>query len=165
MKFVAPVLALAVTACAATTAGEPSLARRPAEAIDPRLPVTNPIATDPADPALVQRVGELVGQARAAASAFNEAEPRVRALAAAAGPAQGESWITAQLALSDLQRLRGPAVAAAADLDAMRSVQAQSGTLPLASDLALVEQAAAELRDINAALSERYDAIAASLAR
>lgn len=164
MKFAAPVLALALSACAASTAGEPSLARRPAEAIDPRLPVANPLAADPADPALVERVGALVAQARNAAVAFDAAEPRVRSLAAAAGPAQSESWIAAQLALSDLQRLRGPAVAAAADLDAMRAVQAQSGTAPLASELALVEQAAAELRSINGSLADRYAAIAASLA-
>ena len=165
MKFIAPLLTIALAGCTATTAGEPSLGRRAAEAIDPRLPVTNAPATDPADPSLTARVAELLAQGRAAEAAFNAAEPRVTQLVAASGPAQSESWITAQLAFSELARLRGPAVVAAADLDEMRATQAQSGKPALASELQLVESAAEELRAINARMAAVTDRLDAVLAR
>lgn len=160
MKIAAVLLAIALTACTATTATEPSLARREAEGIDPRIPIVNAPATDPADAALQERVAALLAQARAAERDYEAALPRARDLVAAAGPAQSESWIAAQLAVSELQRLRGPAISAAADLDAMRSTQARSGTAALASELELVEQAAAELRAINERLAASQDALA-----
>ena len=89
-------------------------------------------------------------QARSAEAQFNAALPRVEGLVAASGPAQSESWIAAQLAFSELMRLRSPAIVVAADLDEMRASQAQSGNPALASELALVEAAAEELRAMDA---------------
>lgn len=165
MKFAPCALALALAACTTTSANEPSLARRPAEAIDPRLPITNAPATDPADARLAQRVDALLDQARSAEAQFNAALPRVEGLVAASGPAQSESWIAAQLAFSELMRLRSPAIVVAADLDEMRSSQAQSGNPALASELALVEAAAEELRAINARMAATSDRIDAALPR
>ncbi len=165
MKIAAPIMAIALCACTATTTGEPSLARRPAEAIDPRLPVANVPAGDPADAALTARVATLLTQARAAEASFTVAEPRTAQRVSAAGPAQSESWIAAQMALSELTRLRGPAVMAAADLDEMRAIQARSGNPVLASELALVESAAEELRAINARMATTTDRLDAALPR
>lgn len=164
MKILALIPTLALAACSATTANEPSLSPRPAEAIDPRLPVTAEPSNKTVDPATASLVGDLLASAREGAAAFDAAEPRVRSLAARAGPAQSESWIAAQLGLSELGRFRAPGVAAASDLDELRSQRLRSGQPLLASELALFESAAAELRQLNDRLATSYDSIAANLA-
>ncbi|MEO8618764.1 MAG: hypothetical protein ABI412_05305 [Sphingomicrobium sp.] len=165
MKVLALILAVLLAACSNTTATTPSLARRSAEAIDPRVPVNADVLGDPADPALEAEVAGLLGKARSSAADFDAAVPRVRALAGSAGPVQSESWIAAQAALSELDRLRAPAAAAAADLDQMRAERARSGQPILAADLALLEGAAAELRAINERLAGTLDAVGAAIAR
>jgi hypothetical protein len=165
MKTLAIVPALVLAACSTSNTPEPSLARRPAEAIDPRIPVDAAPIDDPADPALSGQVDVLLSSAGAAAAQFEAGEPRVRALADAAGPAQSESWIAAQSALSELGRFSAPAAAAASDLDLLRSVRARSGQPMLAADLALLESAASQLRAINDRLGERLAAIGAQIAR
>jgi hypothetical protein len=164
MRILALFPALALAACSSIPTNEPSLARRPAEAIDPRLPVTVEPSNAPADAATDARISDLLASARAGARAFDEAVPRVRSLADRAGPAQSESWIAAQLALSELDRHRAAGVTAASDLDALRSQQLRSGHVALAAELELYEAAAAELREINERMAAAYRSIADNLA-
>ncbi len=165
MKIISLLPAFALAACTTTPSVAPSLARRPAEAIDPRVPVNAEVLDDPVDPALEAQVAAMLASARSSAADFDTGAPRVRALAAAAGPVQSESWITAQAGLSELDRLRAPAAAAAADLDQVRATRARSGQPILAADLALLEQGAAELQVINERLAGALDEIGATIAR
>lgn len=154
-----------VASCAMPQGGEPSLAPRAAEAIDPRLPVTAAPDPAPADAALVARLAELLAEARSAAERFNTAEPAARALAQSAGAAQSEGWVAAQGALAELERARGPSARAAADVDSLAAERLRVGRSYTAADLAALEQAAAELRAINERQVAALDSIAALLAR
>jgi GAF domain-containing protein len=158
-------LGLFCAGCTTPPGAEPSLAPRAAEAIDPRLPVVAAPDPAPADPALAGRLAALLGQARAAATEFDSTERQVRALAAAAGPAQSESWVSAQAGLARLERARGPAASAAAEVDALAAERLRVGRSYTAADLAALEQAAAELRAINERQVAALDSISQALAR
>lgn len=154
----------AVAACAtATPTGEPSLARRSSEAIDPRLPVEVAVDSRPADPDLVRRIAALLDEARGSAAAFAAAEPATRASAAAAGPPQSESWIAAQLALSQLERTRAPFTRAFAEIDALRAAAARNAATPPA-DLAALQAAADELRGLGEVQAASLGSIRAMIA-
>lgn len=158
-RFASLFLLAALTACeTATMRSEPSLAPRAAEAIDPRLPVTVGVDTRPADAGLAARIGALLAEARASANAFAAAEPGTRAAAAAAGSPQSESWIAAQLALSELERTRAPFTRAFAEIDELRSASARNARSAPA-DVAALETAAAELRGLGERQAEALDAI------
>ena len=116
-------LALLATSCASTSGVAPSLAPRPAEAIDPRLPVADQSASIPADQALATQIDTLVAQAEAATSGFADAIARAEQLATSAGAAQSESWIAAQEALSAAVAARYPVTRALGDLDALSAAR------------------------------------------
>ena len=156
-------LPLALAACeTATSNGGPSLARRSAEAIDPRLPVEVAVDGRPANSALAARIAALLAEARASAAQFAAAEPRARSAAAAAGPAQSESWIAAQHALSELERTRAPFTRAFAEVDELRSASARSGGESPA-DAAALEAAATELQGLAERQVEALDSIRAAI--
>ena len=158
MRLLLPFLtSLAVAACATPAApGEPSLAPRPAEAVDPRLPVEAAVDPRPVDPSLEARIAALVSQGRDSASAFAAAEPAARTAAAGAGPRESESWIAAQLALSELESRTGPLSAALAELDEIQATRLSSLS---AADLAALEAARSAL----GALADRHAATLAEI--
>lgn len=157
-------IALGLIGCATSPATEPSLARRPAEAIDPRLPIpSNPIP-GPADAALSARLTQLVADGKAGAAAFEAETGRAQSLAEAAGPAQSESWIVAQEALSGLEGARATTTRAVSDIDALAAERIQSGGLT-AGDQFAVEAASAELRAVTERQSTIVDQLAARLSR
>ena len=157
---------LVLPACETATAqGEPSLARRPAESIDPRLPVDVAVDARPVDPALAARLQTLMADARTSAAAFASAEPAARAKASAAGQPESESWIAAQAALSELDRLRAPFARAIADLDELRANSARSGDRASPADIAALEAAAAQLLNISERQSASLDSIRTQIAR
>jgi hypothetical protein len=157
-----PVLLL--SACAAPPKSEPSLAPRAAEAIDPRVPISGDVVSGPADPALVSRIAELMAEVRSGDAAFQAAAQAAEALAAAAGPAQSESWITAQEALSGLVAARAPVTKAIADLDALAAgrIAATGGILP--GDLEAIQAATSEAGAIGQREAEVIDRLQARLA-
>ena len=132
--------------CAATSANEPSLAQRPAELIDPRLPLPAEAPAAPVDVALASRLGQLVAEGNEGARSFDALVGQAEALAKAAGPAQSESWIAAQQALSGLEGARAKTTAALADVDLIASGRIQSGAGLTPADLGAVEAASNELR-------------------
>ena len=156
-----PVLLL--SACAVPSATEPSLAPRAAEAIDPRVPIPGDIVSGPADPALTARIAELLAEVRSGDAAFQAAAQDAEALAAAAGPAQSESWIVAQEALSGLVAARAPVTKAIADLDALAAgrIAATGGILP--GDLAAIQAATTEAGAIGQREAEVIDRLQARL--
>ena len=147
----AALLALLLSGCAVPQSGEPSLAPRAAEAIDPRVPIPSEVVAGPADPALAARIAELLAEVRAGDAAFQSAALEAERLAATAGPAQSESWIEAQQSLSALVAARTPVATAIADLDGLAATRlaASGGIQP--GDLAAIQAATREA----AAVGER----------
>jgi hypothetical protein len=161
----AALLALLLSACATPPAGEPSLAPRAAEAIDPRVPIPSEVIAGPVDPALASRIAELMAQVRSGDTAFQEAAQQAEPLAAAAGPAQSESWIEAQQAVSAMVAARAPVTTALADLDALAAARlAATGGIP-PGDLAAIQAASAEAGAIGETEAAAIDRLQAQLAR
>ena len=149
--------------CAATSANEPSLAQRPAELIDPRLPLSAEAPAGSVDPALASRLGQLVAEGNEGARSFDALVGQAEALAKAAGPAQSESWIVAQQALSGLEGARAKTTAALAEVDSIAAGRIQSGAALSPADLGAVEAASNELRAIADRQSATIDRIGARL--
>ena len=156
--FAIPMIA-ALAACGTPGWPPPSLLPRPAEAIDPRVPVVNPINDRPVDAALAARLAALVAQAREGDAAFGPAIAQAERLAAAAGAPQSESWIAAQQALTVAVAARAPTAEALGAIDALgaNKLDAQGGLAP--NDLAAVQQAGAEVGAIDRRQAERVSAI------
>ena len=157
-------LPLLLSACTTTPTSEPSLAPRAAEAIDPRVPIPNEIVAGPADPALAARIAELMAEIRAGDAAFQATSEPAERLAAAAGPAQSESWIEAQQALSALVAARAPVTRAMADLDALAATRVVVGGGVLPGDLAAIQAATSEAGAISQRHAELIDRLEARLA-
>ena len=153
---------LLVTACAPTR-GVPSLAPRPGERIDPRLPVEDRSAAIPADAQLGRQLAALVAQAQAAEGAFDSAIASAERLAAGAGARQSESWIVAQEALSGAVAARAPVTRALADVDALATalVTARGGISP--ADQQQLRSAAETIGAIDRRQAARVDAVQARL--
>ncbi|GGD46925.1 hypothetical protein GCM10011411_03320 [Aurantiacibacter arachoides] len=126
-----PILAasLLLGACASSSAGDyPSLAIRDAEraagtfAVEPYVPVY------PA-PATVASAEDFARQARAAHNAFLAALPaaRSRVNAARGGGVGSEAWSVAQVAVATLERHRGQAMVALAELDRIYTAAGAEG--------------------------------------
>jgi hypothetical protein len=156
MRAFAPFVAIGLIGCAASTAtNEPSLARRSAEAIDPRVPIPSNPTPGPVDPAISARLAALVASGESGARAFDALVGQAETLAGAAGPARSESWVLAQQAVSGLEGARAASTRALSDIDGITSSRIASDTGLTYADLAAVEAASAELR----ALTDRQSAI------
>lgn len=159
MRRVALLSILALGACSAPGGPYPSLQPRPAEAIDPRLPVVRPINDRPASASLTTRLSALIDAARRGNAAFDSAASEAERLAANAGAPQSEGWIAAQEALTAAIAARKPTATALGDIDALAAsaLQANGGLAP--NDLAVIRSAQAEVGALDARQSARIDAI------
>jgi len=161
-SLVIPALAV-LSACSAPAGPYPSLAPRAAEAIDPRVPLSNDVRVGPADANLSAQLAALVRQAQAGDAAFRDAADNAERLAQAAGGPQTESWVAAQQALSAAQAARGPTARALGDIDGLAaSALERSGGIP-PGNLAAIRSAAATVSDIDRRQTERTRAIEARL--
>jgi hypothetical protein len=148
-----------LSACSTPPGNYPSLAPRPQEAIDPRVPIPNVVRADPADPNLSAHLAALVDQAESGDHAFRTAAENAERLASSAGTTQSESWVAAQQALSAAQEARGPTTRALADIDALGANALQkNGGIP-AGNLAAIQAAAAKVAEIDRVEADRIDAI------
>ena len=163
MRIFPAFAALALTACATSTVNEPSLARRPAEAIDPRLPIASAPTLGPVDAALAAQLARLIAEGRAGAQLFDAEVGRAQALANAAGPAQSDSWILAQQALSGLEGARARSTRALADVDAIAAARIQGGTGLNFSDMTAIDAALSELRALTDRQATTFDRLSARL--
>jgi hypothetical protein len=149
MRRLSPFLAIAIlAACSPVTGPEPSLAPRPAEAIDPRVPIPDTFPTGTPDAALASQLDQLVGQVRTGAGPFQERLAVADRLAAAAGPISSESWVAAQGALSLLVEQNGVTTRAAADIDALAASRLQQQHWIRPADQAAITAAADEVAAI-----------------
>ena len=152
-----------LAACSTPQGPAPSLAPRTAEAIDPRVPVNNPVRSGSVDPALAAHLAALLDQVRAGDAAFSTAAAEAEKLAASAGAPQSESWISAQQALSAAISARGPTTRALGDIDGLAATALATKGGMSAADLAAIRSAAATASEIDRAQAERIDAIEARL--
>ena len=152
-------LPLAVAACSAPSGPVPSLAPRPAEAIDPRVPIPAAPPTGTVDPALQARLAQLVGQARDGNQAFAAAAAEAERLVAAAGTPASESWVAAQQTLSALVAVRGQTARALGDIDAIAAERlvAEGGIAP--ANFAAIEAASNEAAAIAQRQAELIDSL------
>ena len=150
MRSFAVSLILALTACSAPGAGpEPSLAPRPAEQIDPRVPIPADVPPGIVDTALARRLEELVAEARGAAPTFGAREAEATRLAAAAGPISSESWIAAQQALSRMVEQFGITTRVAGDIDAIASTRVKENRWIAPADQGAIATAAMAVASIS----------------
>lgn len=158
-------LVAALGACSSPGGPYPSLAPRPAEAIDPRVPVERPINDRPVTAALAARLAELVAEARSGEAAFDSHASEAEHLAAAAGPPQSGSWVAAQQALSAAVAARAPTATAIGDIDALgaNALHTQGGIAP--NDLAAIQGAAAEAGALDQRQADRIKALQQRLGR
>lgn len=146
----APIItAIMLLAGCAAPSGYPSLARRSAEAIDPRVPVVANPSPGTVDPAIAAGLARAVASARGGTAAFNALARRAEALAAAAGPRQSESWVVAQQALSALGAQHGVTTSAAADIDALAAERIDAARWLVPATQAAIAAAAAEVGAIS----------------
>jgi hypothetical protein len=157
--FICASAVLLATACSSPGGPAPSLAARPAEAIDPRVPVPGIVNDRPVGAVLANRLAELVAQARRGDSEFQPAAARAQRLASAASGPQSESWVVAQEALSAAIAARAPTARAVGDIDALGgdALQTQGGLAP--ADLAAIQSATAEVTAIDRRHAETVAAI------
>jgi hypothetical protein len=127
----------------------PSLYPRPAEAIDPRIPVPDPVLSTKPDRAFVEQLNALVGQAETGDSEFQPAASAAEKAVASAGAPQSEGWIAAQQALSVAVAARAPVTRAAADLDSLGAERIQKLGGIAKADLQAIEAASAKVRTID----------------
>jgi hypothetical protein len=165
-RFVLPLAVALLAACSTPQSGhEPSLAPRPAEAIDPRVPIPDQVAAAPVDPALVAKLQQLVGDARAGIPEFDARQASAEQAAAAAGPMASESWVAAQQQLSLLIEQYGVTTRAAADIDELASTPLQTQRWIRPADQQAITAAAAEVSTISDRQAAAIDRIKNQLAR
>jgi hypothetical protein len=148
-RFHALLLLTAALAGCAPVSDAPSLARRPAETVDPRLPVSDRSAALPADPALAAALRRIANPAFTQAPAVDLAIARAATLANAAGPAGSESWIAAQQALSAAVAAQEPVTRAIGAFDAALAERIGTGSRLVPRDLAAASAIAGELAEID----------------
>ena len=159
MRGAALLFIVMLSACSTAGGHYPSLQPRPAELIDPRLPVVRPMNDRPVAPALAARLAALVAEARAGDAAFAPAIAEAEGLAASAGAPQSESWIAAEQALSGAIAARRATALALGDVDAIgaTALQTQGGIAP--NDLDAIQGAAAAISSIARGQTARIDAV------
>jgi hypothetical protein len=163
LPFIAHVLLAPLAAACAPEGDFPSLALRPGERdLSTEPPVRAPVNV-PGDPVLRETVASLVAQANAGDRAFDSELGLASPIVGRAGPAQSESWVQGQLALSRLEASRAATTSALAELEALRVARAALPTND--ADFAAIESTLARVTELVAAQQQRLDGLRASLAR
>lgn len=142
------VLLLMVTACAAPT-NAPSLAPRPAEAIDPRVPVPEAIVPSTPSLGLQDQLNDFVAEAVAGDNAFRPLADNARRMADGAGARESESWVLAQQALSAAVAARAPVAKAVVDVNSVAAERIQAGGGIGRADLKAIDDASARIAGID----------------
>lgn len=142
-------LAGLLAACTTPAVEAPSLAHRPAEAIDPRVPVPEPHISTVPNAALISQLNALVAQAVTGDGNFRPLADKAAELAAAAGAKGSESWVVAQQALTAAVAARAPVASAVGDIDALGATRVQQLGGIAAADLKAINEAGARVTEID----------------
>ena len=154
---------LAILGGCAQVANTPSLAPRAAEAIDPRVPVPEPVLPTVVDPALARQLSASIDQAQAGHGGFQALAGSARNAAAAAGPRESESWIAAQQLLSALVAARAPVTRALTDVDELAAQRVQRLGGIAAADLRAIQSASEQIAALDRAEAALIDELQARL--
>lgn len=157
----APLMLFSCVSACAGSGSFPSLNPRPIEAKAADLlnePTPLPVVPAPSDPVIAQQIDAASQLAQASAAPYETAVARAERAVAAAGRAESESWIAAQMAVSNAEQARAGVKTALADLDSLLRRLIAAGP---SEDLAHVEQA---IRDVEALDAQQTDRMAALLA-
>jgi hypothetical protein len=167
MRCLVALLALSlIPACSAPHAGsQPSLAPRPTEAIDPRVPIASDGPSGAANAELAGQLAAQVDAARSGVPAFNARQEAAERLAAGAGPMASESWVAAEGALSLLVEQYGVTTRAAANIDELGSSRLQNQRWISLADQQALAAAAAEVAAISNSQAGAIDRLKNQLAR
>lgn len=155
------VLLSGVLAGCASSGSFPSLAKRAAES-DSTTAAPVPVADKPANPALPAQLTAILAKAEAGQSAFNAAADTAEGIVAKAtgGGVRSEAWIAAQMALSQVERMRAPVHSAMADADiAYRDALISESS----ADARSVEALRQQLQALDDAQAGRLESLAARL--
>ena len=166
MKFIAALPLFALLPACAPQGDFPSLAVRPIEAKAAGLladPATKPDKIIPSDAALRARIAAVRQGALASTADFESARTKAEKSAATAGSAQSESWIAAEMDISNVERARGPVKTALAELDSiLRTLMTGPATSP---DLPIVQQAIRDVESLDAAQNAATQKLRAAVER
>ncbi|QIL02100.1 hypothetical protein G7078_04390 [Sphingomonas sinipercae] len=162
MRLLPLAACLFLTACT-TGYPVPSLAPRPSEAIDPRVPVPEPVLSSVPDAALVGRLATLEAEAGASHDLFVAAAGPARSAANAAGSAGSESWIAAQQALSALVAARTGVTRALAQVDELGAARVRQFGGIAAADLRAIQATSARISAIDRSEAAVIDELQARL--
>jgi hypothetical protein len=138
-----------LAACSTSAVQAPSLAHRPAESIDPRVPVPEPHVSTVASAALVSQLNALVAQAVTGDENFRPLADKAEELAGAAGERGSESWVVAEQALTVAVAARTPVAGAVGDIDALGASRVQQLGGIAAADLKAINEAGARVAEID----------------
>ncbi len=127
------------------------------------MPVVGSVDTSPVNPALAERLSQLIAQANSGDGAFRAAAAEAERLAALAGVAESESWIVAQQAVSVAVAARAPTARALSDIDETLQLRSRPRVSLSPADLAAIEAAAAEVAALDRVQSQIVDALQARL--
>lgn len=163
-SFTILAFALTIAGCQAAGGPPPSLAKRPAETIDPRLPVQWSVI-EIADPAVEARLAELVRQARSGDQIFSRALATAQRLADSAGAPRSESWIAAQQAISAAVAARATTTRALGDIDAIGAELIGRGNATGLGAFGAVRAAQGEVGAIESRQAAAIDALQARIGR
>lgn len=161
----APLPLLALLAGCAAPGTFPSLNPRPIEAraADLLAPKDLPAAAPrPSDPAVARQIESAVAAARGSMDAFEASASRATSAVAAAGAAESESWIAAQMAVSEAEHQRGSVKTALAELEPLLQAQVAAGP---GDDLDRARQAIRDVEALDAQQSARMAALLGGLSR
>lgn len=139
-RLLIPALLLSLSACG-KTGNYPSLNTRPIEAKAAGLLTESKqevAAVAAANPAITAKVEAALSTARSGDAAFQAALPPAQSAVRGAGASGSESWISAQMAVSNMESARAPVKAALSDLDGLLRI-ALAG--PPSEDLSHIEDA------------------------
>jgi hypothetical protein len=152
--------ALSLSGCAAS-GPYPSLAPRPIEQAAAAQPATVPmVVIAPSDPARVARVRALVNKAEAGVAGFNTALSAAQQ-AVGGGKAKGsDGWISAQVAVSRLERMRETAGGVLSDLTVEQRTLLMG---PESDDKAMLEAAFNQVAAIDQSQSDSVRALLSKL--
>jgi hypothetical protein len=160
MRMLIALSLIPISACSPTTGAFPDLAVRPIESRSDAV-AAPPASTATPDPAMAATAEALSIESAAYAATFDEKLAKVQSRARAAGPEGSESWVAAQLGLTDLDRLRARTVSDLAEFDRML-VAEYAANRPVAPKTAAV---ATELQVRADAQARAIDGVKALLTR
>lgn len=154
-RLILPAVLLTLSACG-KPGNYPSLNPRPIEAKAAGLltePAPQSPAVQPATGAVIAKIDAALASAKRGDAAFRSSSANAQSAARIAGASGSESWITAQMAVSNLESARAPVKAALSDLDGLLRTTLAG---PPSEDLPGLKRRSASLKRLMSNMLKRW---------